>query len=179
MLDNAVEFLVSCSKELFQIGIIVLVAVMIGGWGWGQLVAYDNSLHPTATPKPAGAMIPAGVPTVTLIPKTTVSTQTITSDLPELARNKQYPVTFTRQSTDPKGAYFATLNFNTPLGDFPGVYLNVQEWRAGGGRIIKISDYPTVGLYYNVYTYKGTSQQVLYDKHLNVVYSMVDNPAIL
>jgi hypothetical protein len=182
MLDGAVEFLVACSKELFQIAVIVVVAVMVGGYLWGQLVAYDKSLHPTPTVNPAAFITPSvqpGTPTVTLIPMSS-NTQTITSDLPDLRRNKQYPVTFTRNTnTDPKGAYFATLNFNGPAGDFPSVYLNVQEWRAGGGRIIKISDWPTLGLYYTVYTYKGTSQQLLYDRHLNVIYSMVDNPTIL
>jgi hypothetical protein len=178
MLDGAVEFIVECSKELLMIGAIILVAVMIGGYAWGTLVDYSKANHqPTVNPLVFPSMTP-GQPTATLITNSD-NKETIVSDIPELARNKQYPTTFTRSNSDPEGAYFSTLNFGGPAGDFPAVYLNVKAWKMGGGRIIKITDWPSVGLYYTVYTNKGSSAQLLYSKKMNVVYSMIDDPQLL
>jgi hypothetical protein len=178
MLDGAVEFIEACFKELVMIAGIVLIGVMIGGYAWGQLVDYSQSHHqPTVNPVVFPSIAP-GQPTATLITNAN-NKELITSDIPELSRNKQYPTTFSRTNSDPAGAYFTTLNFGGPAGDFPAVYLNVKNWKAGGGRIMKVDDWPTLGLYYTVYTTKGSSQQLLYDKHLNIVYSMVDDPVLL
>jgi hypothetical protein len=120
------------------------------------------NMNATLTPTPAAPAAPVDV---------------ITVDSDALKRNVQYPTQFTRTEKDPTGAYYnMSLNFGT--GPFPGVYIVYDKWAKAGGRIVHVNAMPTSAFYYTVFTNKGTSNQVIYDRQKNVVYSMVKDPEI-
>jgi hypothetical protein len=163
-------------KTMFQIAVFCLVVSM--GWGWLVGYSMDHAASSQHVPTPV-----PGVPTAELIIGATIQPveeyETITIDQPVLNRNVEYPVHFKRSPLrDPVGAYYATLDFRTGT-TFQAVYIVPDTWKRGGGRIVITNEMPVSAFYYTVITYKGTSQQVIYDRQKNIVYSMVENPDIL
>jgi len=187
MLEEIVEFFIfewqNIIKSIIGVAIVVGIVLVVGLNFWGWFVAYDHSIQPTTTP--------IGVPVITPIPQgtggrpvatpitgqgTSSAENTISVDLPVLQENKQFPVVFTRTNSDAPGVYYATLNQGG--GDYDGAYIDVPAWEKGGGRVIVQSEFPPIK-YYTIYTIKGTSQQAVYDRIHNIIYSMTPNPDIL
>jgi hypothetical protein len=156
-------------KSMFWIGIICFGIFAV--WGYAVSWSLNESAAPPINNNPV-VSTPAGV-VVTPLPMDIINV-----DNEVLKRNGVYPVPFQHDlMNDPVGAYFANLNFG--LGPFPAVYILPDKWIRSGGRIVQVNSMPVSGFYYSVFTSKGTSSQVIYDKQKNIVYSMVDTPEIL
>ncbi len=159
-------------KSIFWAAVIIAVPLLL--WSvaitWSQ--NYEASRHPVAIVSVMpGVVNPSATAVAPMV-------QALTIDNPALKRNHQFPTVFIRDiNKDPVGAFFADLNFGT--GPFPGVYINTDIWEKAGGRIVATNKMPINSLYYTVFTYKGTSQQVIYDRQHNIVYSMEENPDIM
>lgn len=105
------------------------------------------------------------------------SPDTINIAIDALKPSKQYPVPFTRNpGKDPAGAYF-NMNVDVGFGPFPAVYITPDVWEQAGGRVV-IGKAPNI-VYYTVYTPKGTSSSLEYDRQHNIIYSVDENPGIL
>lgn len=180
MLSELVEFIESCWVDILVLLIIAAPFVIAFSFGWGALVSYSKSMEPTPQPIPVVMAVNHNPVVVNQQPTVNPKQQQIISDISALGPNRQYPTTFTRiDGVDPIGAYFAILNFNAPGGDFDGVYINVPIWKENGGRVVHVTDAPTIGKYYTVFTAKGTSQQLYYYKNLNIIYSLDTDPDLL
>jgi len=156
-------------KSIFWCAVFVAVPLLLWSAAITWSANYEAAHHQLAIPIAPNGIVPSATAAAPVV-------QAITIDNPALKRNMQFPAVFTRDpDKDPVGAYYADLNFGT--GPFPGVYLT-DVWQKAGGRIVVIKDWPNI-IYYSVFTYKGTSNQVIYDRQHNIVYSIVENPEIM
>lgn len=167
-------------KSLLMICVVLGVPMLVCGGGcgltWTLVQNYENNRH---AGQPA-AMVPivTQAPIMNASPSTIAySPDTINIAVDALKPSKQYPVPFTRDpGKDPAGAYF-NMGVDVGYGPFPAVYIVPDVWQQAGGRII-ISKAPNI-VYYTVYTQKGTSSSLQYDRQHNIVYSVEENPEIL
>lgn len=178
ILHDVIEFeLPGIFKSLIYWGVLLFI---LNFFIWTPLVQWSASYTPKVTATPISHVVAVIANNSKQTAQTISSSayESLSTDMPTLKPNKYgWPVTFERQKqTDPQGAYFATLNFG--YGDFPAVYINADQWKKGGGHIT-VGAMPDQGEHYTVFTYKGTSTQIYYDRITNQVYSMVRDPQIL
>ncbi len=159
----------------FILAFIIVIPAMACNGLYNWAIDYHRNYQAANNPPSTEAIgSPTTGPTATPGPL-----DSITVDTDALKRNNPYPVQFSRDpGKDPKGAYYnMALNFG--LGPFPGVYIVPDAWRKAGGRVVITPTIPENYIYYNVFTNKGTSSSMKYDRQKNIVYTMSEENPIL
>lgn len=151
---------------LFVIGIIVGILILSIGGSMGY-----NYLHDTYYPKPPPVPSPIII-TVTPSPTQTPTVKPSTTPAPDLYEtitdsNNIPGATFKRLKTDPAGVYYGTY-YNERA-----VYIDIEKWRAGGGRVVQMSgELPGM----TIYTRFGYNVNSRYDEKGNIIFSLLEDP---